>query len=334
MLPGRAPKGPALIFGGNGFFGRPLASALLARGMVVHAASRRGPGDEPSPAPDGNLVRHRCDAADPGAVARLVASVRPSVVYNLTSDSRGGREIDLIPGSLRNDLVAGVNILMAAERVGVDRVVVTGSMEEPHGDAGSTVPSSPYAAAKWAGAAYARMMAVLHDLPVTILRPMMTYGPGQKTYKLLPSVAAALVEGRPVPVSSGRRLVDWVYIDDVVAALVAAGERPPLGAFAVDIGTGVLISTRACLTLLGDLTGRPDLIRFGALPDRALEVERAADTGPARDRLGWQAATPLNHGLERMLDAARANRTRGPDELRPRGAFVELVTQQFQQGPE
>ena len=308
MAPPSLRDSTVLVFGGSGFLGRPLVRRLAEAGARVHAASR-----SVSPGTDGDGVHwFPCDASDLEQVTAAFARIRPRIAYNLTSDSRGGREIDLIPDSLRNDLVAGVNIMMAASRLPVERLVTTGSMEEPLGDAATAVPSSPYAAAKWAGAAYARMMAALHDLPVTILRPMMTYGPGQKAYKLLPSVIAAILEERTIPVSSGERLVDWVFLEDVTEAFVRAALAPAAGTQPVDIGTGRLVSIRDCLAIIAEITGGGRFIALGGLPGRWMEMERAADTEVAARLLGWSATTPLRFGLEKTIAAARAARQAGP----------------------
>ncbi len=297
----------ALVFGASGFLGRPLVRRLAQSGARVHAVSRRaGPGRDQ----DG-VMWARCDASDAGQVDALFEAVRPRLVYNLTSDSRGGREIELIPDSLRNDLIAAVNIMLAACRHRSGLLITTGSLEEPVGDAGDAVPSSPYAAAKWAGATYARMMAALYDLPVTILRPFMTYGPGQKPFKLVPSVLEGLIEGRPIPLSSGHRLVDWVFLDDVVDAFVRAAEAPPAGTVPIDIGSGALLSIRDFLSIAAELTGGADLLRFGALQDRPMEIEKAAITDPADRLLGWRASTAPDQGLAATIMEIRATRRLG-----------------------
>lgn len=295
---------PIVVFGVSGFLGRPLVRQLASCGARVHAVSRSVKGGEDT---DG-VVWHACDAADLDAVSSLFASINPRIVFNLTSDSQGGREIDLIPDSLRNDLLAAVNIMIAAHRHEIEHLITTGSMEEPAGDAATAVPSSPYAAAKWAGSAYARMMSALYDLPVTILRPTMTYGLGQKSYKLVPSVIEALLDEREIPLSSGNRLIDWVYLDDVTDAFIRAAIAPPAGATPIDIGSGRPVSIRDCLSVIAALTGGGRFLRFGALPDRPLEREFTADTETAARLLGWRARTSLETGLAKTIAFIRADR--------------------------
>ncbi len=87
----------------------------------------------------------------------------------------------------------------------------------------TSVPGSPYAAAKTAVASYGRMFHALYGLPIVHLRVFMVYGPGpQDITKLVPYVTGCLLRGEPPRLSSGTREIDWIYIDDVVEAFVAA----------------------------------------------------------------------------------------------------------------
>lgn len=290
-----------LVVGASGFLGAHLTRRLALGGAEVIAFSRSA-GPEHWAGQTG-IRPWRGDAADRAQVEAVFAQTRPDLVYHLTSDSRGGREMALIPDSIRNDVMAALLVMEAVHRFGTGRLVLTASMEEPVGEAGSAVPSSPYAAAKWMAAGYARMLSALHGLPAVVLRLMMTYGPGQKDYKVIPATILALLRGQPATLSSGVRPVDWVYVDDVTEAFVRAGLAPDPGAASIDIGTGRLTTLRDCLSLVGELTGRPELLRFGGQADRPLEMVRAAETETAARLLDWRATTSLRDGLARTIEA-------------------------------
>src|SRR3954470_11846348 len=116
---------------------------------------------------------------------------------------------------------------------------MAGSFEETSKD--DKFPCSPYAAAKAASASYARMISALSGLEVSILRLMMVCGPGQKTYKVLPYVINKLKDGQLAELGSARRVLDWVYIDDVIDAFLRVGSLQWTSADPVDIGTGSLM---------------------------------------------------------------------------------------------
>jgi UDP-glucose 4-epimerase len=245
------------------------------------------------------------DASDAAQVTQLFERTRPDIVYILTSDSRGGPDLEFVQASVQNDVLATINVLVEATRHKCRHVVMTGSLDEPDGMARSATPSTPYGAAKWVIGGYARMFRRLYGTPISILRPMMTYGPGQKNFKLIPSIVNALLRGQRAELGSGRRLVDWVYIDDVVEAFVRTASSKALNG-TIDIGSGKLVSIRDCALLIGRLTGRSDLLDFDPDRDRPYEEIATADTHPAAERLGWRATTPLREGLKKTIAAVES----------------------------
>lgn len=290
------------VIGASGFIGRPLVRRLVNLGAQVTAVSRH---PAPEESPDAQWIA--ADASMAAQMARLFAQTRPDIVYILTSDSRGGPDLDLVQPSLQNDVVATINILVEATRNQCRHVVMTGSLEEPEGTSRNATPSMPYGAAKWVIGAYARMFMRLYGTPISILRTMMTYGPGQKNYKLIPSTVDALLHNRVARLGGGQRLVDWVYIDDVVEAYMRTAAGPPLNG-TVDVGSGTLVSIRDCASLIGVFTGRSHLLEFDPARDRLFEEVKAADTHPAAELLGWRATTSLPDGLKETIAAHALHR--------------------------
>jgi nucleoside-diphosphate-sugar epimerase len=175
-------------------------------------------------------------------------------------------------------------------------------MEEPDVTTPDAIPCSPYAAAKWAGSAYARMFHALYQFPVVILRIFMVYGPAQPDLrKLVPYVTLSLLRGETPKLSSGQRQVDWVYIDDVVDGLIAAAQAPGIEGNTLEIGSGTLVSIREVVEQLRRLIAPQAVLPFGTLPERPLEQVRMADTAATYAKLGLQPATPLPIGLQRTV---------------------------------
>jgi UDP-glucose 4-epimerase len=285
-----------LVVGASGFLGRPLVRRLVDLDAVVTAVSR----NPPAGADDAQWLG--VDASDAAQVTRLFEQTRPDIVYILTSDSRGGPDLDFVQASVQNDVMATINILVEATRHKCRHVVMTGSVDEPDGMARSATPSTPYGAAKWVIGAYARMFIRLYATPISILRPMMTFGPGQKSYKVIPSIINALLQNQKAKLGSGARLVDWVYVDDVVDAFVRTAACTALNE-TIDLGSGKLVSVRECALLIGSVLGRSHLLEFDPTRDRPFEEVKAADTQPAQERLDWRATTSLRAGLERTIAA-------------------------------
>jgi len=290
-----------LVTGAAGFIGARLVRALHERGAEVHGVSR-------APQTGDHVRWHAADLAEPEVTSRLVQDVRPQLVYHLASHVSGDRAVGAVMPTLHDNLLTTVSLLTAACGAGGPRVVLAGSMEECAGD-GDDVPGSPYAAAKTAAGAYGRMFHALYGLPVVNLRIYMVYGPGQRDgSKLIPYVTDCLLRGEHPRLSSGRREVDWVYVDDVVAALLAAAQTGPADGTAVDIGSGEVTTIRSIVDRLAGLVGGEGRPVYGALDDRPLERRRAADVRRTRQMLGWEPVTPLDAGLARTVEWFRARR--------------------------
>jgi UDP-glucose 4-epimerase len=203
---------------------------------------------------------------------------------------------------LHMNLVAAVNLLVALTESPAARLVLAGSLEEPQPDVASPLPASPYAASKLAARAYARMCHVLYGTQAVWLRLFMVYGPAQPDVrKLIPYVTLSLLRGDAPALSSGRRLVDWVYVDDVVEALLVAAVAEGIEGRTLDVGSGTLVTVRDVVERIRRLVDPEVPCRFGAIPERQSEQVRVADTAPTAACLGWSARTSLDDGLRKTV---------------------------------
>lgn len=284
-----------LVTGGRGFLGSHLCRALVALGAEVHAVGRT-----PPPEPTKNPHWHAGDLSNLTVVETVLRAARPAVVFHLAGDAVGSRDLKLVARSVQGELIPTINLLTGAAQSGNARLVLAASLEEPV--AANLAPTSPYAAAKWAGTGFARMFQLLYTTPVVITRPFMTYGPGQRSDKLVPHVIRALLRREAPQLSSGRRLVDWVYVDDVVRGLLLAGGLNGIEGAELDLGSGTLVSVREVVEQLARIAATGVAPRFGDLPDRPHEVERCADVAATLARSGWRAEIALDEGLRRTID--------------------------------
>jgi nucleoside-diphosphate-sugar epimerase len=146
------------------------------------------------------------------------------------------------------------------------------------------------------------MFHALYELPVVTLRLFMVYGPAQRDVsKLVPYVTLASLRGEAPKLSSGLREVDWIFVDDVVDAFLAAGCASGLGGQVIDVGSGQLVTIRTLVEQLVRAVDPAIAPVFGALPDRPMEQVRRADAARSRSLLGWSARTPLAEGLAQTV---------------------------------
>jgi UDP-glucose 4-epimerase len=305
---GRLDGQRILVTGASGFIGSHLCLRLCKEGAEVHAVyrSRR-------PADPGDQHWWQADLADLAEVREIIGEARPEVIFHLASHVKGAPDLEHVLPTFQSNLQSTVNLLTVAAESNCRRVVLTGSLAEPEVENGETFPSAPYAAAKWASSGYARMFHALYKLPVVIARVFMVYGPGQiDLTKLIPYVILSLLQGESPKITSGDRLVDWIYVSDVVDCFLALAQQPAIEGSTIDIGSGALVMIREIVQQVVSIMGSENWPQFGALPDRPMEPIRLAKSAETFARIGWKPQVSLREGLERTVDWYRAELERSP----------------------
>jgi len=287
----------ALVTGASGFIGAHLCRRLEALGMTVHGVSR-------TPRQGGFVSKWwQLELDDSAKTRSLVDTVAPDIIFHLASFVSGKRELGCVLPALHSNFLSTVNLLVGATESDCPRIVLTGSLEEPEGDIESAVPASPYAAAKGAASAYARMFHALYRTPVVTARLFMVYGPDQKDHtKLVPYVTLSLLNNQAPELMSGSREVDWVYVDDVVDAYLALASREGIEGETIDVGSGKLVSVRAVVEQIAATVGPQVQPVFGGVADRPMERVRVADIARAFDVSGWRPKTLLKDGIASTVD--------------------------------
>ncbi len=292
----------ALVTGGNGFLGGALCRRLSGLGVEVHATSRFE-----QPARLNGARWWRSSLMDTRDVDALFGQIEPDYVFHMSGATGASSDMKLVVEQFHSHGTASINVLMAASATGARRILIAGSLTEPIPDpACEPVPGSPYAAGKWVGSVYGRMFHALYGTPVVNMRTFMTYGPTQAAGKLIPSTVRDLLRFASPQLTSGRTRGDWIFIDDVVDAYIAAAVTPGTEGRTFDVGTGRLTSIREIVEELARIVGNGIQPHFGAVPDRPMEQERVADVEATAAALGWRSRVALSDGLRRTVEGIRA----------------------------
>jgi UDP-glucose 4-epimerase len=295
ISPNKLLKKKVVVTGASGFIGAHLCRGLATTEAEIHGISRTL---QPISL---HMQWWQGDLEDIASVRTLIRKIAPDIVYHLASNVTGSREIDRVLPTLHSNFVSTVNLLTALTESGCDRIVLAGSLEEPEIDRGTT-PSSPYAAAKWASSAYSQMFYELYQTPVVTAKIFMVYGPEQNSRFLIPMVISSVINGISPKLSSGKRPIDWVYIDDVIAGLIAMAGAPDIAGQTIDLGTGKLSTIREVVKLIVNRIDRRVDPIFGAIPDRINEQIRVANAADSYAQLGWRTTTSLEEGLKSTID--------------------------------
>ncbi len=213
-----------------------------------------------------------------------------------------------------------LNVMQAARNHSVTRVVHT-STSEVYGTA-LYVPidekhplqaQSPYSASKMAADKIAESFHASFGLPVAILRPFNTYGPGQSSRAVIPTVITQVLAGGEVKIGSLTPTRDFTYVDDTVEAFIKIAECDRAVGGTFNAGSGFEISIGDLVRAIGEVMGKEVRVTREAerVRPEGSEVQRLlADGSRAYATFGWKASISLREGLRRTVDWIAGNMDR------------------------
>lgn len=265
---------PVLLTGASGFVGRAVLAELVARGIPVHAVSRR-----PVPARPG-VTWHQADLLTPGGRAQ-VAGLAPRLLHCAWEVEHG-----VFWTSPSNALwqAASLDLVRRFRAVGGGRVLALGTCAEyDAGDPGPWNEDRPIRPATPYGQAKAALWRDLSDLcgeDLVWARLFHLFGPGEDARRFVPSICLALAAGQPVDVLAPHLVRDYAPTFHAAGCLLGLLESRCRGAF--DIGSGHPVT-------LGELAGwiaramhAPHLLQLSSAPDRTGPVRMAPELGRLR----------------------------------------------------
>lgn len=298
-----------LITGGAGFLGSNLANRLVSDGHTVLVLDDLTAGDPRRLAPE--VLFTRGNVKDVPRLWTLLQDV--DCVYHLAARVRVPESI-YYPGDYNDVNVGGTVCVMEAMRdTGVRRVVFASSgalygeqAQQPIAEDRPPNPNSPYGVSKIAAEYYVATLGALYDIETVSLRIFNAYGPGQDLPPSHPPVIPQLLKqaqvgGSLVIFGDGSQTRDFVYVDDVVEALVLAATAGDVNRAVINIGSGQGVSINELAAKVAQVTGkRVNVLHNQAQPGGVSRL--VADVTRAQQLLGWTPRTDLEQGLRLTLE--------------------------------
>jgi len=285
-----------LVTGATGFIGSHLTRRLIGLGEAVSAFVQFGVDRSALRDVLEQLDVHEVDLRTAGIVARTIDRIDPTIVVHCAA--AGVTDPFLPPDeAIRTNVYGTINLLRAVK--GRARVIVLRT-------AGELDALNVYAASKAAAWQFCRMYRLTQGWPIAGAMLFQVYGPGQSKKNLIPLAIEAASAGRDFPMTSGQQRRDWIYIDDVIAGLIAQAQAGRFDVENVEIGSGVTTSVRDVVTMIYDQVGQGGRPLIGVLPDRPGEVEeQRADAEKTASVLNWRAKVPVADGVHQTIEAMK-----------------------------
>lgn len=296
-----------VVTGGCGFIGSNLVDRLVQMGHRVLVLDDLSDGSDTRLNAAAELIIGSVTDID----TVLAATRSADWIFHTAALPRIQRSVDDPIGTHHVNVTGTLNVLCAAQRNGVRRVI-NSSSSSVYGDQPTHLmredmapnPKSPYALQKLMGEQYAEVFARLHQLLVVSLRYFNVYGPGQPSdgaYALvIPRFLKMKAEGQPMTVyGDGTQTRSYTHVDDVVEAniLAATASLSPVTHTVLNIGTEVETSVNEIAAIIGGP------VRHIVPNPRAdfEELRKAADYSKARSMIGWEPRAPFSSGIRSLL---------------------------------
>ena len=313
-----------MVTGAAGFIGSHLVDRLLSEGEDVIGVDDLSSGSLSNlgDARRSNLGKFSFQRVDvtSTALGALMNRTKPELVYHLAAQVDVRKSVkDPIHDAMVN-VIGTLNLLQAATECGSRKVVFTSSGGCIYGEPDparlpvtedqvywpESMPESPYGVSKKVVLDYLRYFRAVKGLEYTALALANVYGPRQEPAsevglegQVVAIFCRKMLGGRPCTIyGDGTQTRDFVYVDDVVSAFVAARDRGD--GELVNVGSGRELSVNELFQRLAELTGtRHEAVHAGARPG---ELQRIyVDPSKAADVLGWSPTVALDEGLKQTV---------------------------------
>jgi UDP-glucose 4-epimerase len=298
-----------LVTGGAGFIGSHLCDALIARGDTVRVLDDLSTGQRSNLQAAATLIQG--DVADPATVAAAMDGV--DGCFHLAAIASVEKGVTDWIGTHHANLTGTITVFDAIRRQGTRIPVVYASSAAVYGDAATVpiaetepcTPLSAYGADKYGCELHARVASHVHAIPTTGLRFFNVYGPRQDPKSPYSGVISIFCEriaaGAPIKIfGDGQQTRDFVYVTDVVAALLAAMALRPAGSPVFNVCTGVPTSVESLARLIAGLAGKT--LDARTQPSRTGEIRHSLGVPARADAvLALPGRVPLRTGLDKVL---------------------------------
>ena len=277
-----------LVTGASGFIGKALGARLKALGREV----------EPIDSVSG-------DIAEPETLDKF-AQADIAHVFHLAGKTFVPDSWDDPQAFCQTNVLGTVNVLEFCRKKHIPVTYVSAYVyghpdSLPIAEDSEIRPSNPYALTKRLSEEICEFYASAHQLPVTTIRPFNVFGIGQAKHFLIPAIIEQVLgTGKEIVVKDLAPKRDYVYLEDLVTALLATLEKPD-GYRVYNIGSGVSLSVQEAIEIIQDVAGTKKKIVCDSVIRANELMDVVADISKAGRALGWQPEHSFRAGIEKII---------------------------------
>ncbi len=299
-----SPQKKIFITGGGGFIGANLARKLVEQKYQVHLLLKKSTNPWRLKDLRSKIHVHTLDLLDTKRLAMLFKRTHPAIIYHSAAYGRSEDQADeekMIDVNIKGTL----SLLEASRSVGYTLLVNIGSSSEygfkkkPMKESDIVKPASFYAVSKASATYLCSVFAKQWKKPIVTIRPFSVFGPFEEKTRFIPTIMRALLEQKPILLTSGRVRRDFIFIDDFVdACLTLITHAKNVSGTIINLGSGKEYTNDEVVKMLFKITRKTTLVKKGSFPKRSWDTNHwMSDNRLARKLLKWKPKTTLDKGL-------------------------------------
>lgn len=291
-----------LITGGAGFIGEYLIEKLILAGAEISVISRV------------NMIEHVetfiGDLRDKDFVYNAVFQTKPKYVFHLAAQKSRTSAIDGFYDAIDVNLKGSLNLFSALHKVkSVKSIVSLGTIDEygiadvPFSEDGPSLPVSAYGFSKLCMTQLSSLFSKQFQLPIVTLRPTLAFGPRQQNDMFLPALINSLLAEKQFKMTRGEQTRDFIYIDDLLYAILLAALTKEAYGKILNIGSGEPRQLADVAQYVARFLHRDGLLKLGDVEYRAGEIMNySVNISKIKNILGWSPQVTFEEGLKKTIE--------------------------------
>jgi nucleoside-diphosphate-sugar epimerase len=303
----------ALVTGANGFIWTNLIKLLLNKNFKVHALVRKNADLLKIESFKKNIRIHEGDIRDQKFLNKIIKNINPDYIFHFAA--YGNSSIDANLDEMINVNIVGLkNLLQATLNINYKAFVITGSSSEygfkkkPMKESNILEPNSFYSATKAAATLLAQSFATINSKPVRIVRPFSVYGPFEEKNRLVPIVINSAMNNKQIFVTPGKVKRDFIYVEDVVEAILKVAKTKLKNGEIINLGTGIQTDNKEVVKIIGKIMGKKLNVKVGNFVQKPWDTNYwVADRSKAQKLLNWKPKYTLESGLRETITFYKKN---------------------------
>lgn len=298
------------VTGGCGFIGSHLVRRLCTLGATVLVLkSENDPCDRLHRDLEGVTIAS-CSFSDTDTLKKNLEMFLPDYVAHVKASINKNSSSSFVEEMIDTNVLETTRVLNAVKGVpSIKRIVGLGSIEEcaggepPFHEKSCDAPLSPYSLSKLLSTKVMQYFFSQENLPTVVLRLSVVYGPAQREGMFIPDLIVSCLAGADVPMTEGKQMRDFIFVDDAVEAILASFITDGIEGEIFHIGSGESRTLRETAKRIHTLTKHRGRLLFGAIPERDREsMQYKVEVKKARKQLNWKPKMSLEEGLRRTID--------------------------------